>query len=301
MSFSRYLPVLLLPLAVVGCTRQAAPPAPTAARYTVGAPYEMGGSWSYPREDFSLTEAGLATVIADPRGGRVTANGETYDPGLLTAAHRTLQLPAILRVTNLENGRELRIRVNDRGPAQPGRVLALSRRAAELLGIAGVAQVSLSVDSEASRALAAAMPQPEAVSLAVATAPRGVVESESLAPPPGAQAASRVRQARSGPAVAAGPVEAARQSVPLRLPEELVQGVARPGRLFVQGSNFTSRTDAQRQAARMGGARVEPFGPPRRPEYRVRLGPFASVAEADRALELARRSGVSEARLLVDY
>ncbi|WP_159996420.1 septal ring lytic transglycosylase RlpA family protein [Roseomonas sp. 18066] len=301
MSFRRFLPVLLLPLAVIGCTRPAPPPAPTAARYTVGTPYELGGSWSYPREDFSLTEAGLAAIIADPRGGRVTANGETYDPALLTAAHRTLQLPAIIRVTNLENGRELRLRVNDRGPAQVGRLLALSRRAAELLGVAAGTQIAITVDSDASRALAAAMPQPEATTLAVATAPRGVVESESLAPPPGAQAATRLRQARSGPAIAAGPVEAAAQAVPLRLPEELAQGVARPGRLFVQGSNFTSRTDAQRQAARMGGARVEPFGPPRRPEYRVRLGPFASVAEADRALELVRRSGVSEARLLVDY
>ncbi|MFC7551974.1 septal ring lytic transglycosylase RlpA family protein [Pseudoroseomonas wenyumeiae] len=86
----------------------------------------MGGVWSYPREDFALRETGLATVIPDPRPGRATADGEIYDPALLTAAHRTLQLPAILVVTNLENGLSLRVRVNDRGPAQSGRVVALS-------------------------------------------------------------------------------------------------------------------------------------------------------------------------------
>jgi rare lipoprotein A len=300
MTLLRPLAALLLPLAILGCSRPAPPAVPTAARYVVGQPYQLGGSWSYPREDFALDEAGLAAVVADARGGRATANGETYDPALLTAAHRTLQLPAVVRVTNLENGRELRVRVNDRGPAQPGRLLELSRRAAELLGATPGTQIAIAVDGEASRALAAGLPQPEAATLAVATAPRGVVESESLAPPPGAQAASRVRQARGGPVLAAGPAEAAGPAVPLRLPEQVTQGIARPGRLYVQGSSFTSRTDAQRQAARMGGARVEPFGPPRRPEFRVRLGPFASVAEADRALEMVRRSGVSEARLLVD-
>ncbi|MFB9972158.1 SPOR domain-containing protein [Pseudoroseomonas cervicalis] len=104
---------------------------------------------------------------------------------------------------------------------------------------------------------------------------------------------------RAGPAVAALP-EASAGAVPERLPEQVVQGYARPGRLYVQASSFTNRADAQRQAARIGGARVEPFGPPRRPEYRVRLGPFTTPGEADRALEMVHRSGVSEARILVD-
>lgn len=297
---ARRLALLLLPLLAFGCSRPVPPAVVTPARYMVGEPYQLGGSWSYPREDFALQESGLAGVVADPRAGRALANGETYDPTALTAAHRTLQLPAIVLVTNLENGRELRVRVNDRGPAQPGRMLELSRRAAELLGVTPGTQIAIAVDSEASRSLAGSLPQPEARVLAVATAPRGVVESESLAPPPGAQAASRVRQGRAGPAIAADAGAGAATQVPLRLPEQVSQGIPRPGRLYVQGSNFTSRTDAQRQAARMGGARVETFGPPRRPEYRVRLGPFSSVAQADTALEQVRRSGVSEARILVD-
>ncbi|EFH10514.1 septal ring lytic transglycosylase RlpA family protein, partial [Teichococcus cervicalis] len=165
-------PFLLLALAMAaGCVRQAPPPPAAQPRYMLGEPYAMGGVWSYPREDFALQETGLAAVIADPRAGRRTTNGEIWDPAALVAAHRTLQLPAILLVTNLENGRQLRVRVNDRGPAQPGRVLGLSRRAAELLGVpaAGGTQLAIAVDGEASRALASALPQAENRALAVAT------------------------------------------------------------------------------------------------------------------------------------
>ncbi|MBO1079519.1 septal ring lytic transglycosylase RlpA family protein [Roseomonas haemaphysalidis] len=293
--------VLLLPL-LAACT-PAKPPAPVEPpRYVVGEPYQMGGTWSYPREDFALRETGLATVVADARAGRLTADGEVYDPDWLTAAHRTLQLPAILVVTNLENGLELRVRVNDRGPAQAGRLLALSRRAAELLRVQpGGTQVAISVDGDASRALAAGLPQPDAMRIAIATAPRETLQSESLAPPPGSRAADRVRQAPAARSFVAPLAEAtAASATPQRLPEAVDQGMARPGQLYVQGSTFTAREAAQRQAARMSGARVEAFGPGRRPEYRVRLGPFASVSQADQGLEIARRSGVSEARILVD-
>ncbi|WP_270935392.1 septal ring lytic transglycosylase RlpA family protein, partial [Falsiroseomonas oryzae] len=171
---------LLLLAGLAGCAPQGPAPQP---RYLVGEPYQMGGVWSYPREDFGLLQTGLAAVAADTRRGRRTANGEVHDPALLTAAHRTLQMPAILRVTNLENGLELEVRVNDRGPANPGRVLELSRRAAELLGIpaGGTAQLRIAVVTGPSRALAAGLPSAEAPPLQVAAAPLGAVQREDLA------------------------------------------------------------------------------------------------------------------------
>ncbi|WP_245870064.1 septal ring lytic transglycosylase RlpA family protein [Teichococcus rhizosphaerae] len=290
-----------LPLLVSACVRPPPPGSGAAAqpRYVVGEPYAMGGVWSYPREDFTLRETGLAVVAADRAAGRRTANGEIHDPALATAAHRTLQLPTILRVANLETGREILLRVNDRGPARAGRVLELSRRAAALLGVAegGTAQLALSVEAEPSRRLAAALPQPEGTRLAIAAAPRDAVQSEELAPPPGSSAAPG--RARPGGAMPAAAPDAPLAPPPERLPETVWQGPARPGRLYLQGSSFLSRADAQRQAARIG-ARVEGTGRPGRPEYRVRLGPFASIAEADTALERALRSGVSDARILID-
>jgi rare lipoprotein A len=291
---------LLLPL-LAACTPATAPAPAAQPRYVVGEPYQLGGSWSYPREDFALRETGLATVIADPRAGRATADGEIYDPAVLMAAHRTLQLPAILLVTNLENGLELRVRVNDRGPAQVGRVLALSRRAAELLKIQpGGTQVAIAVETDSSQALAAGLPQPDAARIAIVTAPRESLQAETLAPPPGSRVADRVRQGRGAMPLPETATAVTAATLPERLPETLAQGYARPGRLMIQASTFTSRDAAQRQAARLAGARIEAFGPGRRPEYQVRLGPYGSVAQADAALEVVRRSGVSDARILID-
>ena len=271
-------------------------------RLTIGAPYEMGGVWSYPREDFGLTQTGLGAVAADTRAGRRTSSGETHDPTALTAAHRTLQLPAILRVTNLETGLEIEVRVNDRGPASPGRVVELSRRAGELIGLrpGGVAQVRIEVNGEASRALAAGLPSPETPRIEVAAAPVAAVQREDLAPPPGTGQAGRIREARALPGVPLVAVQpAATAAPPTRLPERVTRVGARPGLLFVETATFSRRDLAERQAARIGG-QVEAIGPRNREAFRVRIGPMGSVAEADRALERTLRAGVSEARILVD-
>ena len=102
-------------------------------------PYEVGGHWYYPAEQPHYNEVGLASWYGygDGYGCHATADGEQMDPGALTAAHRTLPLPSIVEVTNLENGRKARVRVNDRGPFVPGRIIDLSRAAAEKLGIYG--------------------------------------------------------------------------------------------------------------------------------------------------------------------
>ncbi len=280
---------------LAGCA-QAPPP-----RVVVGQPYQMGGVWSYPREDFALTQTGLAFVLGDQRAGRRTASGEAFDPGQLMAAHRTLQLPAILRVTNLENGREIEVRVNDRGPANPGRVLGLSRRAADLLGIhpLGTAQLRIAVNGEASRALAGSLPNPEAPTLQIAAAPVGEVSREDLAPPPGA-AEARARAVRPLPGVPTSAMVApTAAAVPGRLAEHVTQGYAQPGRLFIEAPSFSRRDLAERLAARIGG-RVEAIGPAGRQTFRVRIGPLGGVGAADRALEATLRAGVTEARIVVD-
>jgi len=88
----------------------------------------------------SYDETGLAGWHAAPSGGGVTANGESFDLQGLTAAHHTLPLPTIVQVTNLENGRSVELRVNDRGPLPEGRIIDVSRHAAEVLGFAGKAR-----------------------------------------------------------------------------------------------------------------------------------------------------------------
>jgi len=290
--------VLAAILALAGCMQ---PPAPKpAGRYMLGEPYSLGGLWSYPKEEFGRVETGLAAVLPDRRAGRRTANGEIFDPGLPVAAHRTLQLPAIVTVWNLENGLEMRVRLNDRGPAQPGRVIGLSARAALLLGIpeGGTAQVRVSVDDAPSRALARALPSTERQAVQVEAVPSAAVERESLAPIPGARQAERLREAPRGPAIAAV-ADAAADLPPDPLPEQRMQRYAMPGRLYVEAGTFFRRDLALRQAARVGG-RAEPFGQGRTPQYRVRLGPYPDVASADRAVAAVLRAGLPEVQLLVE-
>jgi rare lipoprotein A len=102
-------------------------------------PYEVGGQWYYPAEQPHYNEVGLASWYGygDGYGCRVTADGEMMDPGALTAAHKTLPLPSMVEVTNLETGHKITVRVNDRGPFVQGRIIDLSRAAAEKLGIYG--------------------------------------------------------------------------------------------------------------------------------------------------------------------
>ena len=111
--------------------------------YRVGKPYTVGGRVYVPEEDVNYREEGLASWYGDDFHGRLTANGEVFDMGALTAAHPTLPMPCYARVTNLGNGKSLIVRVNDRGPYHGNRLIDVSNKAAELLDFKsnGVARV----------------------------------------------------------------------------------------------------------------------------------------------------------------
>ncbi len=107
---------------------------PGGGRYQVGKPYTIGGKTYYPHEDRNLDQSGVASWYGgDYHHGTKTANGEVFDRGAISAAHKTMPLPSYARVTNLSNGRSLVVRVNDRGPYVGSRIVDLSEKAAELL------------------------------------------------------------------------------------------------------------------------------------------------------------------------
>jgi rare lipoprotein A len=282
-------------LALAGCAQ----PEP---RYLVGNPYRLGGVWSYPQEDYALSETGLAEVLAAPLFGGQTANGEAFSAQGLTAAHRTLQLPAIIRVTNLENGRSILLRVNNRGPEKPGRILAVSPRAGALLGMTPgrAAQIALVVDAEKSRAVAEGLPGQAPPPIAIAAAPRAAVAREELAPLPGTREAPR-REVQPLPSAApASEIEPQRRSNTVTLPESVMQTTPRPGVLLVEAGQFSGRSAAEAVAARLPGARITQQGRGRNASFRVALGPFAEVRAADFALERTLAAGLSGARIIVE-
>jgi rare lipoprotein A len=108
-----------------------------------GKPYQVAGNWYYPTPGAGYDEEGIASWYGPDFNGKSTANGETYNMHHLSAAHPTLPMPCYVEVTNASNGRTLVVRVNDRGPYKHGRILDLSKRAAQLLGVTrfGTAQV----------------------------------------------------------------------------------------------------------------------------------------------------------------
>lgn len=114
-------------------------------RDQLGKPYKVRGKWYHPKEVPDYRNVGQASWYGDAFHGRLTANGEIYDMTHLTAAHPTMPLPSYARVTNVETGSSVIVRVNDRGPFHDGRVIDLSRRAAEMLDYtrAGVAKVEV--------------------------------------------------------------------------------------------------------------------------------------------------------------
>lgn len=127
--------------------------------YKVGNPYKIGDRWYYPKEDYNYSETGMASWYGEDFNGKRTANGERYNMNTLTAAHRTLPLPSIVKVTNLQNGRSVILRVNDRGPYVKDRIIDLSKRGAQLLGYMGqgTTKVKVEIMAKESKALKEAM------------------------------------------------------------------------------------------------------------------------------------------------
>ncbi|TCD13158.1 septal ring lytic transglycosylase RlpA family protein [Oricola cellulosilytica] len=102
-------------------------------RDQIGKPYTVRGKTYRPTATPKEQEIGKASWYGAAFHGRLTANGEVYDMDHLTAAHKTMPLPSYARVTNMDNGRSVIVRVNDRGPFADDRIIDLSKRAAEIL------------------------------------------------------------------------------------------------------------------------------------------------------------------------
>lgn len=124
-------------------------------REMVGQPYTIGGRTFVPRHDPSYSSVGIASWYGDAFHGRLTANGEVFDREALSAAHPTMPLPSYARISNLENGRSVIVRVNDRGPfVGQNRTIDVSRRVAETLAFRrdGLARVRVDYVGPASLA-----------------------------------------------------------------------------------------------------------------------------------------------------
>ncbi len=295
---TRRFATLLLSSAVLlfACTKQ--PVLKPDPHYVLGAPYQAGNVWFYPRESYSLNETGLASVLTDDTP-RLTSDGELFDQTAMAAAHPTLQLPAVARVTNLENGLQIVVRVNDRGTGDPTRLLQLTKRAATRLGMANGSATRIRMEVLETESRAAADALPGAPRLGVATAPQDAVEVADLPPPPG------VRQG-NGKAlpepIAPAAAETTTAAPPLRLPDTVTQTSPQPGQLMVRLDTFQEYAYASQQQAKMSayGPRIITFRQGHLHQYRVEIGPVQDVARADAIVRQALAYGIPDARIVID-
>lgn len=268
--------------------------------YKIGQPYEENGVWYYPHEQPDYDETGIASWYGPNFHGKQTANGEIFDADGLTAAHPTLPMPVNVRVTNLENGRSIILRVNDRGPFVDGRIIDVSARAAQLLGFyeKGTARVRVTYLSRADLPAGAPSEGTAAVA-AVRAAPTTAVQVASLDP-----------VATPPPAPASDQPEAS--SYPSPSPERLdsdqsVDAASAPvssgSHYYVQAGTFAVRENAERLRDRLsatGNLTISSIDRDGRLLYRVRIGPFDDVEAADAALVTLAGLGTTGAQVVVD-
>jgi len=265
---------------------QATVPAEPKSRYGNPPFYEVFGKRYYVlSSSTAYVERGVASWYG-PGFHRIrTSNGETYDMYGMSAAHKTLPLPAFVRVTNLLNGRSVVVRVNDRGPFVGNRIIDLSYTAAARLDMlrGGTAMVEI-------RTLDPGTPLTEAL--------HEPLQAEAAVPP----GAVPVNPASPAMAQPVAPPAATPIAPPVPAP---VNPAAIKRVLFVQAGAFADPANAERLAAKLrsgayGKILVRDDQIAGRRMYRVRIGPVPDVQSFDRIYAALERDGVHDAHLALD-
>lgn len=249
--------------------------------YKVGKPYQVGGIWYVPREDPNYDQRGIASWYGRQFHMKATANGERFDMNALTAAHTTLPLPSIVEVTNLENGRRIEVRVNDRGPFVANRIIDVSQEAARQLGFdrKGLANVRV-------RYIRPAPLEPEDGSRRYARSP----QSDAQSPPPPAPSMDRAFAAAAPPAA---PFVAQPPAMPEYLPEprRAVSPITQADLAPIEPAAPGWTAEPQSALPAAPPAASPSIGAGAASTYRIQAGAFGNPANAERAAQILASSG----------
>jgi rare lipoprotein A len=237
--------------------------------------YEVFGKRYYVlASSEGFVERGTASWYGPGFHAAATSMGEPYDMYGMTAAHKTLPLPAYAEVTNLRNGRKVVVRINDRGPFVGDRIIDLSYTAAAKLDmlLAGTAPVEVRVITPG--AAGSAVPPATA-----AAPPPRIFPTAPVMPPP--------------------------QAPPVTVVNAPAANIPGAAPMFIQAGVFSDHENARRRVEMLLAAGVELASLDEIPRneralHRVRVGPFASVEEFDLNMKRLRELGITDARLLSD-
>ena len=264
---------------------------PNGSFYKVEKPYEINGAWYYPAENYSYSEKGLASwyMPSNARSAK-TANGEEYIATEMTARHKTLPLPSIVKITNLENNKSIIARVNDRGPLVNNRLIDVSQKAAQELGFPVVGETSVLVEI---------MPkESQEIRDALLAAGRvytedGATQELSIVPP--------MPVPNEEPAVIAAPAKTPvyKPAEPIYTERTRSAGVrSATGNTYIQLGAYgdaANAAKAQRAAERVAQVEATQKVSGGRTLTIVKAGPFANRAEAEQALRQLKQMGYRDA------
>lgn len=320
---ARFCLILVLLATLTACgNRHHGPAVAQRGFYKVGSPYTIDGVTYVPMEEFRHTETGVASWYGPGFHGKYTANGEVYDQSDHTAAHRTLQMPCVLRVTNLDNGLSTIVRVNDRGPYARSRILDVSRAAAEELGMIGRGTARIRIDQLEAESLAMKQialngggPDEQRAALnqyiagyhppPVVAAPQPPPPAPAPVPPPPPTPPVTVYPSPPPSLPSEPPPPPQRQGPPtVASIATAATGYTQPGNgFYVQTGAFSSMGNAEKQRGLVtsyGSTEISPASSGGREVYRVRLGPYSTQEAAGIVADRLRRSGYGDARVVAD-
>jgi len=268
-------------------------------KYKIGKPYQIQGVWYYPAEDLNYIETGIASWYGPNFHGKYTANGEIFDQNLITAAHRTLPLPSVVQVTNLENGRTISMRVNDRGPFAKNRIIDISRRGAQLLGFKekGTAKVRVKILPDESRRIKIAtlnnkhykLNQPKVLS-----SPREIIEENVIL---------NFGEKKQTNKIITKITSVRPKFEAPKLSEEVDQLPITNTGIYIQTGTYSKLVNALKMRDRvyqLGPTSISRYKILGRDVYRVRIGPLDNVSTADQTFINLNNIGIKDARIIVE-
>lgn len=281
---------------------------PVFAKRAYNKPYEIRGETYYPRSCYNYSEEGEASYYGgrDVFHGRKTSMGHTFDKDYLTAAHKELPIPCIVNVTNLDNGRNVKVKINDRGPFVPGRIIDVSEKAARLLGFyqQGVARVRVEVCVNDTLQLIKAMPTAAQEKVLNAKKSKKVEELTKK------HADKKKKSLKKQPKMV---IDDEGLLVSKHLSDIIAEREAEPAhkskphqgqKAFIDVGTFKDIKDVQKILGKLSPHvktsqhKIQKSTKTKQQKYRLLLGPFPSKDEAKRMLQKIVKVGVRQAKVI---
>ena len=254
--------------------------------YKIGAKYNVGGKYYYPKKDLNYNKTGIASWYGPKFHGKLTANGEIYNQYALTAAHKTLPLPSAVKVTNLKNNKSLILRINDRGPFVNDRIIDLSSKAADMLDLkkAGTGLVRVKVLRDKSLLLEKLAKQgsfPEIAELKGTELPN-IVKPNKVS--------VKIKDTKN-------------QKVISKKIKYNLKDLKKVYKIYIKIASFSSSENAEimkNKVSYIEKVRIYKINKMNKYLYQVKAGPFTSVEKVDELHSLLLKKGMQGAKIVIE-